>query len=187
MSTQSHTATLTCAEAEHLLIRATYEDLPDRDSARMRAHVKGCDQCRCYHQITADMHQVAGREPDFVLTPDPAGRIALLARMHTLYPRRTGVFEEYGRRLITAIHRRIPVYQVVGGIAVFLVILFSVGHLPFGANTFHESPVGVADSMNTIIQPDTAGDSVRMQMNQPVDQHVGVDSSLKQQYEFHTI
>ena len=169
-----------CDDVELLLSKRLVDELTEDENHLVREHMKVCSRCRSYESILLNLQDSMQIKAEEKLAPHPAIRKHLAQRMKNLKPQKAGILRRTYHSFIHLFEYRIPVYQVLSGAVLMVLLFFGVRHFHF---TGGQEPVG----LQSIVQMEISApaqlriiDNLDFIGKQKIGQNVKEDSTLTQ-------
>jgi hypothetical protein len=169
-----------CDDVELLLSKRLEDKLTEDEIQLVDEHLKSCSRCLSYERILLSLQDSMQIKAEEKLAPRPAIHQYLVQRMKELRPQETGILRKTYHSFIHLFEYRIPVYQVLTGVILILLLFLGVKHFPF---TVGQKPEG----LQIITQIDTSAptqlkviDNLDIIGKQKIGQNVKEDSTLAQ-------
>jgi anti-sigma factor RsiW len=123
----------TCDQIEMLLVSRNYEQLTDDENRLVEEHLVACERCQRYQHAISRLKNAFRMGEEETFAPDPSIRENIIQRMRQLKGEEVGVWERARKSIRTAFTYRIPAYQAVVGIALIVLMSFTLKNLPSSA------------------------------------------------------
>ncbi len=123
-----------CDDIEGLLIQRHFDEITQNQSLSVEEHLKSCDRCGSFQNTLSNLQNLMQIGVADKLTPHPAIRENIVQRMRTAKlreARNRGSIWQYLRNIF---QYRVPVYQVLFGMVLILLIFVAPRQFPLSSD-----------------------------------------------------
>lgn len=111
-----------CDQIRDLLIRSAADDLTDRERHLLTEHLESCEQCRTYQEMLNKLPVSLAVPKTSGLLPDPAIYRMAVKRLKERAAFHIRPAESITDYVISLLNHRIPVYQMILGMALIIMV-----------------------------------------------------------------
>lgn len=124
MSKSNERASKNCEAFEDILIKRQTGFISEKDEIALKRHLKSCDNCQKLETTLVRMQKLAAEPYRHMPKPNPVIQRNLREKVKRLQPVRENYAQKIWSAFKSILDYRVPVYQVVSGVAIFLICFF---------------------------------------------------------------
>ncbi len=169
-----------CDDVELLLSKRLVDKLTGDENRLVDEHLKSCSRCLSYERILLSLQDSMQIKAEEKFTPRADIRQHLVLRMKDSRPQEAGILRRTYHSFVHLFEYRIPVYQILTGVILILLLFLGVKHFPFNAERKPERLQIITRIDTSVPAPLRVIDNLDIIGKQKIGQNVKEDSTLVQ-------